>query len=221
MQPNNISELAELIDNTSSIVIALIITTGCDHHKNMFMEQLEKIIKDQPNAIPIHVSTICYSDEMIPFPRPQSPIAYYFAPNNQTPLFYRDQFTLLKDIGNDIRIATEMIEGKSYIDAALDDETKARIAETDNMLKTEDISHYPPFFKQMRDLGSAMWKSTENMITGRPVLVSAEVAFERVSICQTCPFFKEESRCEKCGCFMKTKAQLAVSSCPEGKWGSV
>jgi hypothetical protein len=48
---------------------------------------------------------------------------------------------------------------------------------------------------------------------------SAEVQDERLSICQSCEWFRKSSQtCRKCGCFMKLKTLLDNASCPIGKW---
>ena len=55
-----------------------------------------------------------------------------------------------------------------------------------------------------------------------PILAVAEIGFERLSTCETCEHFEQKtSRCAKCGCYMKTKTQLAASACPIGKWNAV
>jgi hypothetical protein len=52
------------------------------------------------------------------------------------------------------------------------------------------------------------------------MFVDKEKAFERLSICNSCPeLFKPTWSCKKCGCFMKVKARLESSECPIGKWG--
>lgn len=48
--------------------------------------------------------------------------------------------------------------------------------------------------------------------------VSEEVAKERLSTCEGCPFFTAAKTCEKCGCFMPLKTKLAHAECPVGKW---
>ena len=42
---------------------------------------------------------------------------------------------------------------------------------------------------------------------------------KRWKICQGCEFLINDSRCEKCGCFMKVKSRFSVASCPINKWG--
>ena len=45
-----------------------------------------------------------------------------------------------------------------------------------------------------------------------------DIIDKRLGICKDCEFFTENSRCEKCGCFMKIKARVATVACPIGKW---
>lgn len=45
------------------------------------------------------------------------------------------------------------------------------------------------------------------------------IANKRLEICEKCEFlFKPTFSCKKCGCFMKVKARLKDSRCPENKW---
>jgi len=54
------------------------------------------------------------------------------------------------------------------------------------------------------------------------VLVSKDVAFDRLDICNECDrLFRPTFTCKECGCFMKVKTRLSGSSCPLGKWGPV
>ena len=42
---------------------------------------------------------------------------------------------------------------------------------------------------------------------------------ERLGICKACPqLFKPTTSCKRCGCFMKIKAKIGSSSCPDKKW---
>ena len=44
---------------------------------------------------------------------------------------------------------------------------------------------------------------------------------ERLSICQSCPFYRKSiKQCKKCGCIMPQKVKLADASCPVHKWGN-
>lgn len=49
-------------------------------------------------------------------------------------------------------------------------------------------------------------------------LEDAEVA-RRLDICRTCDHWRSsDSRCSKCGCYVRHKTRLRSSSCPIGKW---
>lgn len=49
--------------------------------------------------------------------------------------------------------------------------------------------------------------------------VGTKLASERLSVCQSCPFyFKPTTQCKKCGCIMKVKTTLEHASCPLNKW---
>ena len=50
------------------------------------------------------------------------------------------------------------------------------------------------------------------------IIHNQEILDMRWSLCSGCEFLTEGNRCEKCGCFMKTKHKLAYASCPIGKW---
>jgi len=41
---------------------------------------------------------------------------------------------------------------------------------------------------------------------------------ERLAICEKCPFFGDDKRCGRCGCFVPAKARVKKSTCPVGAW---
>ena len=79
------------------------------------------------------------------------------------------------------------------------------------------------FRSQMaRNLAKEVWKAGKAAASGLPEIVSTEIGLERLTICESCDNLDKESyRCSSCGCFMKTKTQLATASCPIGKWNAV
>lgn len=208
-------ELKDLIDTAQYPVVTVVLAEGCESFKSKFLTDLENQIRGQQN--PVHLHTICYREEPIMFPRPLTQVVYYFAPKNYTPLFYR-QGQRAMDIPIDIVTAYKMIEGMSYAEAAFGIENKEKYEQTEEMMKTEDTSKFPSIFQQARNLAKEMWITGKHAAQGLPVIVEAETAFNRFSICQGCEFLRENFRCEKCGCFMKAKTQLAASACPIGKW---
>lgn len=210
-------ELQELIDNAQYPVVAVVVAEGCESQKGKFLTDFEEALRKQSN--PVHLHVVCYLEEPIIFPRPLTQAAYYFAPKNHTPLFYRNGPRAMM-VEKDITIALQMMQGSSYFEAAYSPEAKEHYTKTEDMIKNEDTSKFPSLFQQARNLAKEMWESSKIVAQGLPVIVDAETAFDRFSICQSCEFLKENFRCEKCGCFMKAKTQLASASCPVGKWNS-
>lgn len=208
-------ELEELINNAEHPVVVAVVAEGCDNFKGRFLTDFEDVLQKQQN--PVHYHIICYKEDTGLFPRPLTQVVYYFAPKNHTPLFYRTGLNAFS-VELDIQTALKMIDGMSYAEAAFTPEVKMQYDQTEEMMKTEDTSKFPSLFQQARNLAKEMWVSGKNASRGLPVIVSAETAFERFSVCQSCEFLKENFRCEKCGCFMKAKTQLASASCPIGKW---
>ena len=45
-----------------------------------------------------------------------------------------------------------------------------------------------------------------------------DIIFDRVRHCKGCRYITPKFRCNKCGCFMKIKTQLAHAKCPIDKW---
>ena len=211
-------DLQDLIDNATYVVMVVIVAEGCENFKGKFLTDLESVIKDQQN--PVHLHTICYKEEPIMFPRPMTQAVYYFAPKSYTPLFYRQGHNAMT-APTDIVTAYKMVEGMSYAEAAFGAENKETYERTEKMMKTEDTSKFPSLFQQARNLAKEMWMTGKHASQGLPIIVDADIAFNRFSICQGCEFLKENFRCEKCGCFMKAKTQLSAASCPIGKWQAV
>lgn len=212
-------ELQELIDNSKNVIITVVLAEGCENYKGKFLTDFENQINSQQN--PVHLHVICYREEPIMFPRPMTQAVYYFAPKNYTPLFYR-QGQRAMDVPTDIVTAIKMIQGMSYSEAAYGIEKKESYERTEELVKNEDTSKFPSMFQQARNFAKEMWHAGKNAAAGLPVLVDAETAFNRFQTCQGCEFLTQDSfRCEKCGCYMKTKTQIATSSCPVGKWHAV
>jgi hypothetical protein len=212
-------DLQELIDNSEHLIVAVIVAEGCEQYKGKFLTDLENQIKNQLN--PVHMHVICYREEPVMFPRPMTQAVYYFAPKNYTPLFYR-QGQRAMDAPIDIVTAIKMIQGMSYTEAAYGADTKESYERTEKLVKHEDTSKFPSPFQQARNFAKEMWHAGKNAAVGLPILVDVDTAFQRFETCRGCEFLTQDSfRCEKCGCFMKTKTQLATSSCPIGKWSTI
>lgn len=161
---------------------------------------------------------LCIDIDSPPWPWPQYDILYYFRPRDHTPLFVRREDQIGLDVEKDLQIINHMMSDNiSYAEAFKRiQETTELYKETEKMFEEEE--KLPPTSKMLRGFAKEMWNSAKAAGKGLPVLVPAEVATERYTICEGCPKLTEEFRCTECGCFMKKKTQLAQSSCPLGKW---
>ena len=62
-------------------------------------------------------------------------------------------------------------------------------------------------------------KIKEQLKRGRNIVFAdAELAEERVTICNSCEYLSGVRNCKKCGCFIDAKAKLKSAECPIGKW---
>jgi hypothetical protein len=219
---NTLPDIAEKINTSNKLVLMYVMSNStCEENdiKTNTQQDLEQKIKDSYlDKVDYHV--LCISEHNMPFPKIQTDVLYYFAPKNQTPLFFRDRFQVLVDLDHDIETAIKMMNtGASYFEAKFDDKTKENILKTEAYLK-EDTTKFPSSFKMARNLAKEMWKTGKNAAKGLPILVPADVGVSRFSTCEICEHLdSKDFRCTQCGCFMKTKTQLASASCPVGKWG--
>ena len=69
-----------------------------------------------------------------------------------------------------------------------------------------------------------MWKCKKCNLTlnlQNIIYASDPIQEERLSICKSCEFYKNEAgeeSCGQCGCPLKTKVSIAEESCPLKKW---
>jgi len=96
--------------------------------------------------------------------------------------------------------------------------TPENYQEIKTKLEDENLESFPSVFQQARNLAKQAWLSGVDVARGKPLLSTAEKAAERIKICQSCEFFKED-RCLKCGCYMNKKVHVESSRCPINKWG--
>ena len=216
---NTIQDIIPAIDNADRpILVVVIAAEKCTDFKGQFTEAIETGIAKLPlNSVGLLV--VCYTEAELVVPRIQVPALYYFLPKNQEPIFWRGQDAVHR-LAEDLGVITRMFaEGISEHDARFTPEVKAEIEKVDTMLATEKLSEFPSLFQQGRNLAAEMWKVGKKAATLQPVLASADLAFERLQTCSTCPEFEAESgRCKKCGCGMRIKSHILGSECPLNKW---
>lgn len=219
MLPNNISGIAHIINTAEHPVLILVVADGCEEKPTMYEGDLERGMAK--HTLPVVYYKWCIAEKDMIFPRTHTPTLYYFLPKNQTPMFWRN-VNMVGLLEGDIDIIHKMMNGATYDEARFTKEEREKIEEVETFLKKEeqDIKKYPSTFQMARNLAKEMWKTGKNAARGLPVIVSAEVGFQRLQTCEGCDKFEHEtSRCRECGCYMKSKTQLAAASCPLNKWG--
>ena len=92
-----------------------------------------------------------------------------------------------------------------------------KIAETAEMLASERLDQFPPFFRMARSLARDAWVAARRTAEGAPLLLPSDAAAARLDVCVACASFRDD-RCVECGCYMIVKAHLAAMVCPLGKW---
>lgn len=93
-------------------------------------------------------------------------------------------------------------------------------------LEPECKDEIQPELPPLKDMAKGFLGTAADVLVGafqgENVVVSNEVYNTRMSICNTCEFFrKDDKRCSKCGCFMEAKTRFKRTFCPVGKWKSV
>ena len=77
----------------------------------------------------------------------------------------------------------------------------------------------PSLKDQINDLSEIAKESAKNILSGKDIIASDDIISARLNLCEVCEFYvKDQFRCKKCGCFMKTKAKMLVAKCPVDKW---
>jgi len=77
----------------------------------------------------------------------------------------------------------------------------------------------PDIIQQASNLVSTAKDVAVHVVRTGSITASKEESDRRLSVCDTCEMYdKEKSRCNKCGCFMKSKVLFIAATCPLNKW---
>jgi hypothetical protein len=217
MLPNSNKELSDLINN-STYPILIFVMEHCEN--NSLHDRLKEEV--QKHSRPVGLFSMCYQEHNMPFPRLLTNSLYYFFPKNLNVAFWRGPTNCLDDVQHDIDTVYKMWEENvEYYEAKFGKKIQEQVLKSEEYL-LEDVSEYPSMFQQARNLAKDIWKTGKSAAKGLPVLVSAKEGYRRLELCRFCDKFDSKNeRCKECGCFMKTKTQLAAASCPLGKWEAV
>ena len=78
---------------------------------------------------------------------------------------------------------------------------------------------YPDFWKQIENFKEFAESVNQGVKDGNSVLVAETVSKLRMEECERCDYYdKKQTRCRKCGCYMKVKVKFNNTQCPIGKW---
>jgi hypothetical protein len=84
-----------------------------------------------------------------------------------------------------------------------------------------DSTQYPSLPEQGANLSKFVFEILKKSMKGDALMVSQEIADQRMEICKTCEYYDEEQvRCRHCGCYLGNKVKWALDGCPIEKWTS-
>lgn len=189
--------------------------------------EFETIIKSKMEVSEkkFHYLTICYEAEEVPFPEPHVNRVYFFLPKSKHYSLVADAMYVAHDFERVIQVVGKKSEEVEHIyppkitapKPVPEHFTDEQVKQQTEMLKNEDLTKFPSAFQMTRNLLKTSWDSAKGVMSGRQLLVSSEEAHRRLSICESCPKYKEK-RCVECGCFMEQKTHLEAATCPDNKW---
>ncbi len=210
-------KINKYILNANDVILVAIVAESCVRQKPILVEQIKKFISEKDPTIKLF--DICIPEEEMPLPRIATQIVYFYVPGNINPIFHRAGLLSESMLERDIINLRKVMQGKTF-ETIFYPENPGIEKKIDEMIESENIDRFPSMFQQARNFAVESWKASKRLMSGGNILVPSEIAFERYSICQTCPFL-ENSRCKKCGCFMEAKTHIATSECPINKWSKV
>jgi len=213
-----IQELVDSIEDNSMLLIYV---------KKLICNQdieFESIIK---HKIALHEKkfyfyNICYSQGQIPFPEPHVNRVYFFLPKAKHFSLVAEAKHVAADFDRIVQVVGKTADEVAHLYPEHVQPPQRNITpeveqQQTEMLNLEDISKFPSGFQMARNLLKSGWQVAKGVASGRQIMVHAEEAARRYSICETCPKLVEK-RCTACGCFMEHKTQLAIATCPDNKW---
>lgn len=93
---------------------------------------------------------------------------------------------------------------------------KARI---DSLQASTKPQQMPSVGSMAKNVVQSVVQNVQSVAAGNTLRITDQEANDRLNICKTCDFFNaNQTRCNKCGCFMAIKTYLKAEKCPLGKW---
>lgn len=220
MQQNIIPEIENLINSSTLPIVMLLVSDDCEHTPTTTETTVENTILN--HTVKVSYYKWCVAEENMVFPRTHTPAVYFFLPQNQQVQFWREGVQLIHTLDKDLHTIQKMFEGKTYDEARYTESELTEIRLVDTLLskETSQLDREPPSaMKSARLTSMKSWKTAKRSGLNLPILAPYATAKKRLKICEGCPLLdKEKYSCQKCGCGIYHKVQLANFECPEQKW---
>lgn len=100
MLPNKTPHIIDVINSTTMPVVILVTTEICPSNNTNIVQQVENMIFEHPTKV-IYYKWYILEEEMV-FPRTKTPMLYFFLPNNQNVIIWRDKENMLSMLNDDM-----------------------------------------------------------------------------------------------------------------------
>lgn len=186
-------EFSDVLGRSSGILL-FVLTAECDGAARRLGRRLQRAVGQ---SVAVHLMCADVA---------ASPTLVFYEGGDSRPLFTREGPASVRSVADDLVEATRRASSRPSAEE-----------ETEHMLATERLDHFPPFFQMARTLARDAWHAARRSAEGAPLLLPSEAAAARLHVCASCPSLHGD-RCVECGCYMTIKAHLAAMHCPLGKW---
>jgi hypothetical protein len=146
-----------------------------------------------------------------------SPTLVFYEGGDTRPLLTREGRASLRTLRADLAEAVRRAGTRPSAEDEAREREETVAQQTEQMLASEQLDDFPPFFRMARTLARDAWHAARRSAEGAPLLLKSQAAAARLAVCETCASLRD-GRCVECGCYMTIKAHLASMNCPLGKW---
>lgn len=196
-------EFSDVVSRGSGVLL-FVITAECDGAARRLGLQLRRIVG--PSAA---VHLMCADVTT-------SPTLVFYEGGDARPLLTREGPESVRLVSDDLAEAVRRAASRPTA-AEEAEQLEDAAQQTERMLASERLGHFPPFFRMARTLARDAWYAARRTAEGAPLLLPSDAAAARLQVCQACPSL-DGDRCVECGCYVTVKAHLTAMRCPLEKW---
>jgi hypothetical protein len=193
------------IINVGSGVVLFVLTAECDDSARILGRRCEQALG---KSAAVHLMCAAASP---------SPTFVFYEGGDTRPLLTREGWLSSEALAEDLAEAMRRAATRPSASEEAREQEEATAKQTEHMLASEQLDHFPPFFQMARSLARDAWHAARQTAGGAPLLLQSQAAAARLAVCETCASLRGD-RCVECGCFMTVKAHIASVHCPLGKW---